>query len=168
MVLRSSSEDQWAPHRSRSRLRQGNDRYSSRSRGRRRRRGGWWSGVASFCCQLRDEQTRRRPTSWASTASGYGAGAIGGPRRDYALRRDDLDIATGVGEGAVRNLVRMRLDGPGMRWSRGRSEHVLHLRCILLNGQWAEFAEHLARRGSLQLAATPTRTTPHDADKKAA
>lgn len=86
----------------------------------------------------------------------------------HALRRDDLDIATGIGEGTVRNLVRMRLDGPGMRWSRGRSEYVLHLRCILLNGQWDEFTAHLARRGSLQLAATPVPTTPHNAAKKAA
>jgi hypothetical protein len=84
------------------------------------------------------------------------------------FRRDDLDIATGVIEGAIRNLVRMRLDGPGMRWSRGRSEHVLHLRCILLNGQWDEFAAHLADRGSLQLAATPTPTRSHDAAKRAA
>jgi hypothetical protein len=86
----------------------------------------------------------------------------------HALRRDDLDIATGVIEGVIRNLVRMRLDGPGMRWSRGRSEWVLHLRCILLNGQWDQFAAHLARRGSLQLAATPTPTRSHDAVKKAA
>jgi len=85
-----------------------------------------------------------------------------------ALRRDDLDIATGAGEGAVRNLVRMRLDGPGMRWSRGRSEYILHLRCILLNGQWDAFAAHLACRGSLQLAATPTPTVAHNAAKKAA
>ena len=85
-----------------------------------------------------------------------------------ALRRDDLDIATGVCEGTVRNLIRVRLDGPGMRWSRGRSECVLHLRCILLNGQWDEFVAHLARRGSLQLAATPVPTTPHTAAKKAA
>ena len=88
--------------------------------------------------------------------------------RYHALRRDDLDIATGVIEGVIRNLVRMRLDGPGMRWSRGRSEWVLHLRCILLNGQWDQFAAHLARRGSLQLAATPTPTRSHDAVKKAA
>ena len=88
--------------------------------------------------------------------------------RYHALRADDLDIATGAGEGAVRNLVRMRLDGPGMRWSRGRSEYVLHLRCILLNGQWDEFTAHLARRGSLQLAATPIPTTSHDAAKRAA
>ncbi len=88
--------------------------------------------------------------------------------RYHAFRRDDLDIATGAVEGAVRNLVRMRLDGPGMRWSRGRSECVLHLRCILLNGQWDEFAAHLARRPPLQLAATPTPTRAHDAAKRAA
>jgi hypothetical protein len=88
--------------------------------------------------------------------------------RYHALRSDDLDIATGAIEGAVRNLVRMRLDGPGMRWSRGRSEHVLHLRCILLNGQWGEFGAHLARRGSLQLAATPVPTRTHEAARRAA
>ena len=86
----------------------------------------------------------------------------------HAFRRDDLDIATGAGEGAIRNLVRMRLDGPGMRWSRGRSEWVLHLRCILLNGQWDDFAGHLTGRGSLQLSATPTPTRSHDAKRRAA
>jgi hypothetical protein len=55
-----------------------------------------------------------------------------------------------------------------MRWSRGRSEHVLHLRCILLNGQWDQFAAQLACRGSLQLAATPTPTRTHDAARRAA
>ena len=88
--------------------------------------------------------------------------------RYHAFLRDDLDIGTGAVEGAVRNLVRMRLDGPGMRWSRGRSEWVLHLRCILLNGQWDDFAAHLGRRGSLQLAATPTPTRSHEAARRAA
>ncbi len=88
--------------------------------------------------------------------------------RYHQLRRDDLDIATGAVEGAVRNLVRMRLDGPGMRWSRDRSERIVHLRCVLLNGQWDEFAAHLARRGSLQLAATPTPTRSHAAARRAA
>jgi hypothetical protein len=54
------------------------------------------------------------------------------------LRRD-LDIGTGVVEGAVRNLVGLRLDGPGMRWGRDRAEMVLHLRCIVLNGQSNDF-----------------------------
>jgi hypothetical protein len=85
----------------------------------------------------------------------------------HDLRRRDLDIGSGVIEGAVRNLVGMRLDGPGMRWSRDRAEHVLHLRCILLNGQWDDFVEYLSQR-SLRLAAQPTPTRTHDAKKKAA
>jgi hypothetical protein len=85
----------------------------------------------------------------------------------YQLRRNDLDIGSGAVEGAVRNLVGMRLDGPGMRWSRDRSEHILHLRCILLNGQWDDFVAHLAER-PLHLAATPTPTRTHDAARKVA
>jgi hypothetical protein len=80
-----------------------------------------------------------------------------------SLRAQDLDIGTGAVEGAIRNLVRMRLDGPGMRWGRGRSEHVLHLRCILLNNQWEEFADYLARRGQLTLAAQAEPATPYTA-----
>jgi hypothetical protein len=87
--------------------------------------------------------------------------------RYHELRRCDLDIGSGAVEGAVRNLVGMRLDGPGMRWSRDRAEHVLHLRCILLNGQWDQFVDYLAAR-SLRLAATPLPTRTHDAKRKAA
>jgi len=79
------------------------------------------------------------------------------------MRSRDLDIGTGAAEGAVRNLVGIRFDGPGMRWSRERSERLLHLRCILLNGQWAEFAAHLARRRDVKLAAQPIPTQIHDA-----
>lgn len=83
-------------------------------------------------------------------------------RMRYAeLRRDDLDIGTGAAEGAVRNLIGMRLDGPGMRWSRERSERVLHLRCVLLNGQWTEFAAYLEGRRQLKLASQPQSATPH-------
>jgi len=83
------------------------------------------------------------------------------------LRRRDLDIATGAVEGAVRNLVGIRLDGPGMRWSRQRSERLLYLRCVLLNGQWDELEQHLARRSRFKLAAQPEPTQPHDARKVA-
>lgn len=84
-------------------------------------------------------------------------------RMRYAeLRRDGLDIGTGTVEGAVRNLVGMRLDGPGMRWGRDRAELVLHLRCVLLNGQWAAFCAHLATE-QLKLAAQPVPARTHDA-----
>lgn len=82
-----------------------------------------------------------------------------------ALRRDDLDIGTGAVEGAVRNLVGLRLDGPGMRWGRDRAEMILHLRCIVLNGQWDDFRRHLEAR-SLRLAAKPVPARTHDAERQ--
>ena len=86
------------------------------------------------------------------------------------LRRDDLPIGTGVIEGAVRNLIAIRLDGPGMRWGRDRSELVLQLRCILLNGQWSEFHTYVSAQ-SIKLAAQPMPARAHDAkshDERAA
>jgi hypothetical protein len=54
-------------------------------------------------------------------------------------REQDLVIASGQVEGAVRHVVGERLDCAGMRWIPGRAEAVLHLRCIELNGDWEAF-----------------------------
>lgn len=84
-------------------------------------------------------------------------------RMRYArLRRMDLEISSGVVEGAVRHLVGVRLDGPGMRWGRDRAEAVLHLRCVLLNGQWDAFERYLATV-PLRMAPQPVPTRTHDA-----
>jgi hypothetical protein len=89
-------------------------------------------------------------------------------RMRYAeLRKQDFDIGSGVVEGAVRNLVGVRLDGPGMRWGRDRSEAVLHLRSVLLNGQWKDFERHVAAR-PIRLAAQPVPARTHDAVLKKA
>lgn len=91
-------------------------------------------------------------------------------RMQYAkLRKQDLDIASGVVEGAVRHLVGVRLDGPGMRWGRDRMEAVLHLRCVLINGLWDDFRHHVAKLRQFRLRAQPVPTRSHDAvTKKAA
>lgn len=90
-------------------------------------------------------------------------------RMGYAkLRRQDLEISSGVIEGAVRHLVGVRLDGPGMRWGRDRAEAVLHLRCILINGVWDDFAAYLAKQSDFRLHAQPVPTRPHDAIVKKA
>lgn len=82
-------------------------------------------------------------------------------RMPYAqLRRDDLDIGTGAVEGAVRNLVGLRLDGPGMRWGHDRAEMILQLRCIALNDQWNDFSRYLETR-PLKLAPKPRPARPH-------
>ncbi len=84
------------------------------------------------------------------------------------LRRQDLDIGTGAAEGAVRNLIGIRFDGPGMRWSRGRSERLLHLRCVLLNGLWDDFANHLATGNAVTLRSSPIATQTHAAKRREA
>ena len=77
------------------------------------------------------------------------------------LRRDGLDIGSGAVEGAVRNVIAVRLDGPGMRWGRERSELLLHLRCILVSGQWDAFANYLAARNGVTLNAQPIPASPY-------
>jgi hypothetical protein len=79
------------------------------------------------------------------------------------LRSEDLPIGSGVIEGAVRHLVGVRLDGPGMRWGRDRAEAVVHLRCVLINGQWPAFETFLATRSGFRLRAQPVPTRTHDA-----
>ena len=54
-------------------------------------------------------------------------------------RSQDLVIASGQVEGAVRHVVGERMDCAGMRWIPQRAEALLHLRCIELNGDWEEF-----------------------------
>ena len=54
-------------------------------------------------------------------------------------REQDLVIATGQVEGAVRHVVGERLDCAGMRWIPGRAEALLQLRCIEINGDWETF-----------------------------
>jgi hypothetical protein len=54
-------------------------------------------------------------------------------------REQDLVIASGQVEGAVRHVVGERLDCAGMRWIPGRAEALLQLRCIELNGDWEAF-----------------------------
>jgi hypothetical protein len=53
--------------------------------------------------------------------------------------QQDLVIATGVIEGAVRYVIGERMDCAGMRWLEGKAEAILHLRCIEVNGLWDHF-----------------------------
>jgi hypothetical protein len=53
--------------------------------------------------------------------------------------KQDLVIATGVIEGAVRYVIGERLDCSGMRWIKEKAEAVLHVRCLEVNGLWDEY-----------------------------
>jgi hypothetical protein len=64
------------------------------------------------------------------------------PHMNYqSLMRRDLEIATGIVEGTVKNLVGARFDFGGSRWIRERAEALLQLRCIDRNGQWDSFIQ---------------------------
>ncbi len=62
------------------------------------------------------------------------------------LRRQDLEVASGAGEGAVRHVIAKRFDNGGMRWIRERAEPLLQLRCIEINGDWDAFVEFVQAR----------------------
>ena len=66
--------------------------------------------------------------------------------------KQDLVIASGQVEGAVRYLVGERFDCAGMRWVRGKAEALLHLRCIELNGDWEKYVtwHHEKTQGRLK------------------
>lgn len=55
--------------------------------------------------------------------------------------KQDLEIATGMVEGAVKYVIGNRFDHGGMRWIRERAEALLQLRCIELNGDWDRFVD---------------------------
>lgn len=55
------------------------------------------------------------------------------------LIENDLEIASGSVEGAVNYVIASRFDKGGMRWIKERSEALLQLRCIEINGDWDAF-----------------------------
>jgi hypothetical protein len=65
--------------------------------------------------------------------------------------KQDMVIASGQVEGAVRHLVGERFDCAGMRWVQEKAEAVLHLRCIELNGDWQTFVTWFQRKTATRL-----------------
>jgi hypothetical protein len=64
------------------------------------------------------------------------------PRLDYKLARQmDLELASGMVEGAIKHVIGQRFDNGGMRWIRERAEALLQLRCIEVNGDWDSFIQ---------------------------
>ncbi len=60
-------------------------------------------------------------------------------------------IASGVIEGACRNVVKDRLERTGMNWTIPGAEAMLELRCIHLTDQWDEFIEFRIARETQRL-----------------
>jgi len=68
------------------------------------------------------------------------------------LLDQDLEICTGPVEGAVRFVIGQRFDTAGMRWIPERSEALLQLRCIEVNGHWDDFVRFVEKRAGPTLS----------------
>ena len=60
-------------------------------------------------------------------------------------------IASGVIEGACRNVVKDRLERTGMNWTIPGAQAMLDLRCIYLTDQWEQFIEFRIARETQRL-----------------
>jgi hypothetical protein len=105
--------------------------------------------------KLREEVACRGPGTKSKRAALDGLIAYLGPRtkmmRYAKWLKQDLVIATGVIEGAVRYVIGERLDCSGMRWLEAKAEAILHLRCIEVNGLWDHFFDWSYDRWCQQL-----------------
>lgn len=71
----------------------------------------------------------------------------GAERMNYdELLAQDLEISTGMIEGAIKNVIGRRFDFGGSRWIKERAEALLQLRCIEVNGDWEAFMSYVHDR----------------------
>jgi hypothetical protein len=68
------------------------------------------------------------------------------------LKKQDLELASGSVEGAVKHVIAKRFDSGSMRWIRERAEPLLQLRCIEINGDWCAFVRYVHARANEQAA----------------
>jgi hypothetical protein len=66
-------------------------------------------------------------------------------RYDEYLRRG-YPIASGVIEGACRDLVKDRMERSGMRWTLEGARSMLHVRATLQSDHWRPFLDHRIKR----------------------
>lgn len=66
------------------------------------------------------------------------------------LDRQDLELGSGIVEGAVRYVIAQRFDEGGMRWIKERAEALLQLRCVEVNGDWDPFIDFVHNKISRQ------------------
>lgn len=73
-------------------------------------------------------------------------------------------IASGVIEGACRHFVKDRFERSGMRWTQPGAEHLLRLRAVAENGDWADFQQFRKRQRHLFLYGSPypAQATPEE------
>jgi len=93
------------------------------------------------------EAHRRKPVD---DAVRYFSNHAQSMRYDLYLARG-WPIGSGVIEGACKHVVRGRLDGSGMKWTRAGAQAMLQLRTVRINGDWDSYQRFLRHRQHLDL-----------------
>ncbi|MBK6515717.1 MAG: hypothetical protein IPG04_16865 [Polyangiaceae bacterium] len=89
-------------------------------------------------------------------------------RLEYSrLRRQDLDISSGIIEGRYVTSSVSGSTAPACGGVAIAPRPSLQLRCVLINGLWGDFEQFLGAR-RVRLAAQPVPTRTHDAVLKKA
>ena len=106
----------------------------------------WSGGGKRLVKWLKKQQTRRRwrgraRKSWQALLRYF---ELRIDQTDYpTYRRNDWQIGTGMIESTAKQLVGLRLKGPGMHWSEKGALAVTALRATDLNGYWNDFWTNL-------------------------
>ena len=97
--------------------------------------------------QVEEGSRTRSATAALEAASGYFAHNV--ERMDYAgFRAMAFPIGSGVTEAACKTLVKQRLCGSGMQWTRRGAQTVLTLRALLLStSRWSSLWSYLDKHG---------------------
>jgi hypothetical protein len=60
-------------------------------------------------------------------------------------------MASGVVEGACRQVVKDRMERAGMHWTLPGAQALLRLRCVALNGEWEVFMHYRIQQETVRL-----------------
>jgi len=98
--------------------------------------------AGELAAQVEAGARTRRAAPALAAASGYFAHNM--ERMNYAVCGAlHLPIGSGVTEAACKSLVKLRLCGSGMKWTRSGAQTVLTLRALLLStSRWQYFDQH--------------------------
>ena len=98
-----------------------------------------WSGQAHQIANLIEGLARQHPDQQAELQTEAGYFRTNQRRMQYQeFREEGYPIGSGTVESGCKQLVTMRMRGPGMRWSPTGAQHMLALRAAYLSDNWHE------------------------------
>jgi hypothetical protein len=110
-----------------------------RKRWGKQRQAELWVGQAIRVAARIEALARQYPAQQAELKTEAGYFRRNQRRMQYQeFREDGYPIGSGTIESGCKQLVTMRMKGPGMRWSRTGAENMLALRAAYLSDRWDE------------------------------